>query len=393
MAKRIFDAAITRRQHLTGLAGLVIASGSGALGSVAPARVPETAGINSVARAGNRRFGSTFAWGRAGSDTGSFANPAYAALLERDCGILVPENELKWQAIRPAEASYDFSRFDAMLDYAEAKGLAMRGHTLLWYDPKFFPAWLTNHDFGTRPVHEASRILTDHIRTVTRRYGRRIVSYDVVNEAIEPKTGELRRNSLANAVGNDTSLIDLAFHTAREALPDTQLVYNDYMSWEGGENITHRAGVLRLLEGFKARGVPVDALGVQSHIGVFSEGSVGDLVRRQTPEWRSFLDAVVQMGYKLVITEFDVTDTGLPGDVTTRDHAVADYARAYLGIMLDYPHLSDVLVWGMCDKYSWLQGFRPRPDRLPQRPCPYDSGFAAKPMRNALLEAFVAARR
>ena len=39
------------------------------------------------------------------------------------------------------------------------------------------------------------------------------------------------------------------------------------MSWERtGEDETHMRGVLKLLEGFRKRGTPVDALGVQSHI-------------------------------------------------------------------------------------------------------------------------------
>ena len=36
------------------------------------------------------------------------------------------------------------------------------------------------------------------------------------------------------------------------------------------------------------------------------------------------------MGYKLLITEFDVNDHTAPGDIGVRDRMVADYARAYL---------------------------------------------------------------
>src|SRR5690606_18869584 len=123
------------------------------------------------------------------------------------------------------------------------------------------------------------------------------------------------------------------------------LVYNDYMSWEAG-NATHRAGVLRLLEGFRTRGVPVDALGVQSHL-VTDGPDIAATVARQERAWRAFLDEVTAMGYRLLITEFDVRDNGLPADVAVRDRAVADYTRAYLDLMLDYDGLGDVLVWGM----------------------------------------------
>ncbi|RYE03048.1 MAG: glycosyl hydrolase, partial [Sphingomonadales bacterium] len=356
-----------------------------------PTPAVTAAPIKASAAAKNMRFGSAVAWSTAGADAGSFANPSYAALLEADCAILVPENELKWQSIRPNAATFDFTRFDAMLAYAQAKGLAMRGHTLLWHQRRWMPAWAESHPYGTGAagVTEATRILTEHIQTVTRRYGASIASYDVVNEAVDPATGGLYETALSTALGGAQATLDLAFRTARAELPGTQLVYNDYMSWESG-GATHRNGVLALLQGFKARGVPVDALGIQSHIGIYSGSSVADLVAAQTPAWRSFLDAVVALGYKLVITEFDVRDTGLPAAIPTRDQAVADYARAYLDLMFSYTALRDVLAWGMCDKYSWLQGFEPRSDGQPRRPCPYDASFQPKLLQNAINAALVA---
>jgi len=143
-----------------------------------------------------------------------------------------------------------------------------------------------------------------------------------------------------------------------------------------------------MLEGFRKRGVPVDALGVQSHIGVHSNEPVGRLIARQEKPWRAFLDAVVAMGYKLVVTEFDVNDSGLPADLAKRDKAVADYSRAYLDILFAYPQLKDVLAWGMCDKYTWLNGFTPRGDHLPHSATPYDAGFRAKPLYAAIEGAF-----
>jgi endo-1,4-beta-xylanase len=335
------------------------------------------------------KFGSAVAWSGANADAGSFANPNYAALLERDCSILVAENELKWPSLQPTPAAHDFSRFDAMLAYAEAKGMAMRGHNLLWHQPRWMPAWTESHDYGATPRAEAERILVEHIRTVCRRYGTRIVSYDVVNEAVDPGSGALYETALSRALGGAEATLDLAFRTARVEAPQAELVYNDYMSWEPGF-ATHRAGVLALLKGFKARGVPVDALGVQGHLAIGSATPVATLVANQTAAWRAFLDEVVALGYRLVITELDVRDDGLPGDIALRDQGVADYARAYLDIMFSYKALRDVLVWGMSDRYSWLQAQR-RPDGLARRPCPYDAAFQAKPLRSAIDAAFAAA--
>jgi endo-1,4-beta-xylanase len=220
---------------------------------------------------------------------------------------------------------------------------------------------------------------------VCTRYGSRIESYDVVNEAVNPADGTLYETALSRALGGATTTLDHAFHTARASAPHAQLVYNDYMSWEPG-NAAHRAGVLRLLEGFRARGVPVDALGVQSHI-ITQGPDTARIVGQLQPDWSRFLDAVTVMGYRLVITELDVKDNALPGDPAQRDAGVVAYLRAYMELMLSYPQLRDVLAWGMVDKYSWLQNQWLRQDKAPKRPTLYDDAYRPKPLREAVAQA------
>jgi endo-1,4-beta-xylanase len=379
---------LTRRQSLALGMGLAVS----ACASV-PGRAIGGSGssLRSIAERRGRRFGSAVAWGAPGADRGSFANPAYAAILERECALLVPENELKWQAIRPSPTSYDFRQFDDIAAYSTARNFSLRGHTLFWVPDKWYPRWLVGHDFGSRPASAAAALLKDHVTTVCRRYGTRIYSYDVVNEAVQPETGRIRDTNVTRAMGGE-AMLDLLFHTARAEAPHAELVYNDYMSWERGtEDETHITGVLRLLEGFRKRGTPVDTLGVQSHIRLLKAKPVAEIVRESEGPWRRFLDEVVGMGYKLVITEFDVNDKQAPDDIAVRDRMVADYARAYLDVMLSYNQLTDVLAWGMVDRYSWLTDFDPRADRSIKRGTPYDSAFRPKPLREAIAAAFESA--
>jgi endo-1,4-beta-xylanase len=93
------------------------------------------------------------------------------------------------------------------------------------------------------------------------------------------------------------------------------------------------------------------------------------------------------MGYKLLISEFDVKDKALPGDIALRDERIADFTRRYFDVMLDYPQLGDILAWGMVDPFNWLQGFAPRDDGLQVRSAPYDENYRPKPMRDALAES------
>ena len=371
---------ITRRQTLGG--GVALMATAAIAEPVAPAS------LEALARRTRRRFGSAVGWGLPGADRGSFANPAYAGILERECELLVPENELKWQWTRPGPDKFDFRQFDSIADYATARGMRLRGHTLFWTPAKWYPKWLAEMKFSSI---DAERLLTAHVRTICRRYGERIYSYDVVNEAVQPETGEIRSTNVTRALGGE-AFLDLMFHTARVEAPHAQLVYNDYMSWERtSEDETHMRGVLRLLEGFKKRGTPVDALGVQSHIRLLKPLSVAQIVRESEGPWRRFLDEVTGMGFQLLITEFDVNDKIAPADATIRDRMVADYAKAYLDLMLSYAELRDVLCWGMCDRYSWLESFDPRADKKPKRGTPYDAQFRAKPLREAIAAAFAGA--
>jgi endo-1,4-beta-xylanase len=70
-----------------------------------------------------------------------------------------------------------------------------------------------------------------------------------------------------------------------------------------------------------------------------------------------------------------------------RDAGVAALARDYLDITLSFPQTSDLLCWGMVDRFSWIRSFTPRADGLPQRPCPYDDDYRPKPLREAIAGA------
>ena len=374
---------LTRRQALVSGAAAVAAA---ATAQPAVGRPVPPNSLDALARRSGRRLGSAVAWAPPGADAGSFTNPRYAALLERECELLVPENQLKWQWVRRTPDKFDFRAFDAIAGYAESRGFKLRGHTLFWTPTKWYPKWLAQTRFAS--AAEAEKLLTHHVRTVCGRYGNRIYSYDVVNEAVQPETGEIRDTNVTHSLGGE-HFVDLMFHTAREAAPHAQLVYNDYMSWERNSvDETHINGVLKLLEGFRKRGTPVDALGVQSHIRLLKNAPVADIVRESEGPWRRFLNEVVGMGYQLLITEFDVNDHMAPAAIGPRDRMVADYARAYLDLMLDYPQLQDMLCWGLCDRYSWLDAFDPRADKLLKRGTPYDVDFRPKLLRSAMASSF-----
>ncbi len=366
---------LTRRACLSLSAGF---AATGLIGSPVQAQEPS---LSALAKAKGLHFGTAIGTGK------PFEDARHREIVIRECGMIVPENELKWYVLRPDDKTFAFERADQLAAFAKQHDMILRGHCLLWHHPRWFPAWLNDYDFGADPAAKAEAMLAEHIRTVCARYPQ-ITSWDVVNETINDKTGELRETSLSKAMGQ--GVLEASFHLAREAAPNAKLAYNDYMGWNASD-AKHRDGVLRLLERFKKNGAPVDVLGIQSHLGVGQGDQVTGAGARQEREWRRFIDEAVGMGYDLALTEFDVNDKALPADIPSRDQAVADEAKAFLDLMLSYPQTKEVLAWGMLDQYSWLQGTTPRPDNLPKRPSLYGADYKPKPLREAFAAAFRAA--
>ncbi|MYM24314.1 hypothetical protein GTP46_16845 [Duganella sp. FT135W] len=318
---------------------------------------------------------------------GYFRDPAYKALMARECNMLVAENEGKWGALQRVPGPPNFAPADEMYAWAKAQGMLVRGHNLVWQESKWMPKWVNEYDFGAQPAKAAEALLREHIIAVCDHFGDAIYSYDVVNEAVDPATGGMRSNVFTQRLGA-VEQIDLCFRLAHERAPKAQLVYNDYMRGDEG-SAKHRAGVLKLLHDLKSRGAPVHALGLQSHIGSWDDSNGATYQR----DWRKFLDEVTGMGLDLLITEFDVNDRKLPADVKVRDAGVAALAKDYLDVTFSYPQCRDFLMWGMSDNASWLQGWdeAPRTDGQKQRPTPFDDQLRAKPLRDAIAGAINAA--
>lgn len=369
------------RRHVIGTG---LAAAAAACAGPALAARPDDS-LHVIARKRGLRFGSALG-GR------GLRDPRYLELIAAQCGILVPENELKMAYIQRKPGEFDFAPAARVLQFAEEHQMRMRGHTLLWHHPRWLPRWLQGYDFGNEPATAAAGLLEAHIRKTTAEFGKRIVSWDVVNEAVDNLTGEMRETLFSRAIGTSDQVVEMAFHIARDQLPDTELVYNDYMGWEK-DNAPHRDGVLRLLERLRRNGAPVNALGIQAHIGAGNQDANAGRAfdARDEKAWRKFLREVTGMGYRLIITEFDVHDAPLTAEIRKRDREVAALGRGFLDLTLDFREVTAVLCWGLADNYSWLQGRTPRADGLPKRPTPFDASFQPKPLRDAIAAAFRAA--
>src|SRR5260221_7649502 len=61
---------------------------------------------------------------------------AYDALVAREFNLVTAGNAQKWQTIPPSRSVYKFVRGGQMLEFAQAHGMKMRGHSLAWPNQK-----------------------------------------------------------------------------------------------------------------------------------------------------------------------------------------------------------------------------------------------------------------
>ncbi|MDF5716526.1 MAG: endo-1,4-beta-xylanase [Rhizonema sp. NSF051] len=299
------------------------------------------------------------------------------ASLKSECNILVPENELKWEFLRPAPNRFDFTKGDWLAQFAISNGMLFRGHTLVWHQQQ--PQWFK--EVVNR--QNAEKFLVEHITTVTKHYAGQMHSWDVVNEAIEPNDGQKggwRRSPWFEFLGSD--YIELAYRVAAQADPKAMLVYNENdLEYDTPKHEAKRTIVLKLLERLKSRGTPIHALGIQSHL-------MGDETHFNPKKLRSFLSDVASLGLKILVTELDVIDQKLPSSTYDRDRIVAARYEDYLSVVLDERAVIAVLTWGLSDRRTWLSMFTPRSDKTPVRPLPLDSNLQRKVAWNAIARAF-----
>ena len=306
---------------------------------------------------------------------------AYRGLIAAHCALLAPI--LPWTAARrPGEYAWGEEAV-AALEFAETHGMRLTGSHLLWHE--WMPDWFT----ALTDRAAAGQAMREHITWLVTRFAGRAHAWNVVNEAIRPEdggSGGLRATPLLARLGPE--YIEAAFIAARQADPRAKLLYNDYnMEAATPAHEARRGALLRLLDRLLAKGVPIDGVGLQSHL---HPDEAFDARR-----YRRFLEDIAARGLTVAITELDVLETRVKGTIAARDQAVADVYTRFLAAALDEPAVSAVVLWGLADPYSWQNAWRNEPSRAhfrrsdgtPARPLPFDLAFHPKPAFHAVLRA------
>ncbi|MDR0289604.1 MAG: endo-1,4-beta-xylanase [Treponema sp.] len=297
-------------------------------------------------------------------------------LLQKHFDILTAENAMKPLYLQREKGVFTFEAADSLVNAALEAGLKMHGHTLAWHQQS--PEWINREGISR---DEAIDNLIDHAKTVAGHFKGRVVSWDVLNEAIVDNPANpsdwkasLRQTPWHRAIGPE--YIEIAFRAARKADPEAVLYYNDYNMDNQNKALAVYNMIKELNEQFpRVMGRPlIDAVGMQGHYR--ANTSVENVAMS--------LDRFISLGIEVSITELDI-QAGQNSSLS-EEQAIQQgmaYARLF-SLFRDYAcSLGRVTIWGLDDGTSW---------RAQTNPTLFDRNLREKPAFFAVLNpaAFIA---
>jgi endo-1,4-beta-xylanase len=289
------------------------------------------------------------------------SDQAYTDIASSEFSSVTAENAMKWDTTEPSRGSFNFAAGDRLVEFAGANDQQVYGHTLVWHSQ--LPSWVSNGGFG---AEELNQVMVDHITEVAGHYAGQAAYWDVVNEVFN-EDGTMRPSVFQNTLG-DGWVAD-AFRAADAADPDAKLCINDY----NVEGINAKSDAMyQLVSDMLDQGVPVDCVGLQSHLIV---GQVpGDLQEN--------IQRFADLGLEVIITELDIRMT-MPSDSGKLEQQGQDYQQV-VSACVAVSGCAGVTVWGISDADSWVPGVFPGEGAA----CPWDENLQPKPAYDGILAGF-----
>jgi endo-1,4-beta-xylanase len=298
---------------------------------------------------------------------GGLSSELYYRAVKSSFNLGVIHGGVYWRTMEPQQGFPDYSIVDQQLKTLQEQGLdnlrTLRGHPL--YFPSTNPPWLLHGHFKAA---ELVGLLQKRINELVGRYRGKIREWVVVNEPYFP--GAIWRKGadiLYARVGKE--YIDIAFQTAREADPAAVLIYNDTQNHTSGGLATQNT--METVERLRSRGL-VDAVGLQMHL----KGA-------GPPALAQLMQTMREYPVPVYITELDVDLSSVYGLQETRFATQAKIYRDVLLAALETGACKSLTLWGIGDKFSWLETSLGRPNADGTL---FDDDFNPKPAYFALFE-------
>ena len=270
-----------------------------------------------------------------------FRDAKWREIAAREFNLAVISSGFYWRNVEPARGQFNFSFADEQVAFARSKNMQMVGHALLLAEAPYLPGWLPTENFSRE---ELTQLLRNYIVQVMTRYKGQISQYIVVEDAPVPPNTDA--DVFYGKFGYD--YVDLAFQIARETDPSAVLVYNaDDNETAGGIATELTRQTVQRLVSKKL----LDGVGLEMHLDASKSYPKPDVIA-----------TMKSYGVPVYVTEIDVDLTNVPG---TPDERYTRQAQVYgdmLAACLESGVCKSYAVWGVGDKYSWLERNSPNAD-------------------------------
>ncbi len=283
----------------------------------------------------------------------------YRSLAAAQFNSITVEDRMQWSILSPTRGQWNPGEAQAVMQFAEDNGMAIRGHSLVYQGA--LPGWVTE----IRDPMELDTEVRAHVERMFNTFGSRIDNWDITNEVIADgatpahsvtDVGPGWRDSVFNTVLGPR-WHDQYYHLAREYAPNATLVYNDYNI----ATINNKSNfAYNMITSMLADDVPVDGIGFQMHIsaadvasGVLTMDSLRENIRRF-----GALTTTRGRPFEVYITELDIRIVDLPGDdMQDKLDYQARVFQAIAHVCATEEACKGITTWGFTDRYSWVDSF------------------------------------
>lgn len=320
--------------------------------------------------------------------------------LQHHFNTVTTSNYMKPDFLQKKKGQFTYETADQIVETALDADMKVHGHVLVWHAQS--PDWFTSKidNLGNTVVdaqgnkvpltrEEALQNMREYIQAVMHHFGDKVISWDVVNEAMTGDSPDpanwrsaLRQSGWTRSVGDD--FIEQAFLKARAVLdanPDMKnirLYYNDY----GLDDQNKATAVYSMVKEINDRyqqthpgKLLIDGIGMQGHYSV----------NTSPQNVQKSLERFISLGVKVSFSELDIN--AATGGVQTESQAIKQgllYAQLFQLFKKNADHIERVTFWGLHDGVSW---------RKDNSPLPFSPTLQPKPGYYGIIdpEAFILA--
>ena len=253
---------------------------------------------------------------------------------------ITPEYECLWVQIEKNRGEYDFSKCDAIYNWAKENGVLFKFNTLVWGSR--YPGWVSQLN-----VEETKDAITAWFDAVAEHYPD-LEMIDVVTEAGRSATNQYhsgfgRGNLFIDALGGDNdgdyNFVTTAFKMARERWPKAILIYNDYNTFQWQRDVG-----INLINTIKKNGAPVDGYGMQGHDLMATGSSPTNCLNFNI--LKKYLQEIIDSTQiPLFITEYDIAT--LDDEIQKRCYS------EQIPLFMEEEHIAGITLWGYIYGKTW----------------------------------------